>query len=127
MSGFKSRSGGMRRAPRLAVELEGSLVGRVAHPVRLVDISAVGVLLSCEALLEPGCILDLHLVLQQEPFLAKVRVIDSSVDGSAGPEREPRALVALDFVSVSAQDQTRLRRFLEDERKRRRSADSPAQ
>jgi hypothetical protein len=117
----------MRRAPRLAVELTGSLVGRVEHPVRVVDLSAVGVLLSCEALLEPGCILDLHMVLQAEPFVAKVRVIDSSVDGSAVSEGAPRALVALDFVSVSAQDQTRLRRFLEDERKRRRSADSPAQ
>jgi hypothetical protein len=117
----------MRRAPRLAIELEGSLVGRVAHPVRLVDVSAVGVLLRCEALLEPGAILELHLALRQEPFVAKVRVIDSSVDGTAVPEGASQALVALEFVSVSAQDQTRLRRFLEDERRRRRSADAPAQ
>jgi hypothetical protein len=117
----------MRRAPRLAVDLEGSLVGRVAHPVRLVDLSAVGVLLRCDALLEPGSILDLHLRLQEEPFVAKVRVIDSSVDGSAGPEGAPRALVALDFVSLAARDQARLRRFLEDERRRKRSADAPAQ
>jgi hypothetical protein len=127
MTGFKARSGGMRRAPRLSVDLEGSLVGRVAHPVRLVDLSAVGVLLRCDALLEPGAILDLHLTLRGEPFVAKVRVIDSSVDGTAVPEGAPRALVALEFARVAAQDQNRLRGFLEDERRRRRSADAPAE
>lgn len=116
-----------RRYPRLAVDLEGALVGRVIHPVRLVDLSLVGCLVRCDALLEPGAILDLRLTLQQEPFTAKVRVIDSSLDGSAVAGRAPRAMAGLDFVSLPARDESRLRRFLEDERRRRRSADAPSQ
>src|SRR5262245_51559345 len=122
----KAAASGGRRAPRLAIELEGSLTGRVEHPVRLVDLSLVGCLVRCNTLLEPGAILDLRLKLHDEPFHAKVRVIDSSLDGSAVPERAPAAMAGLDFVSLAARDQTRLRRFLEDERRRRRSADAPA-
>lgn len=114
----------MRRAPRLPVDLEGSLRGRVAHPVRVVDLSATGCLVRCDALMDTGAILDLHLRLRDEPFVAKVRVIESSVDGSASPARSPGALAGLEFVSLPARDETRLRRFLEDERKRRRSADT---
>jgi hypothetical protein len=124
-----------RRYPRLAVDVEGTLVGRVAHPVRLVDLSLVGCLVRCDALMEPGAILDLQLPLAQESFTAKVRVIDSSLDGvvdspldgsaAAGPAL--RALAGLDFVSLSARDESRLRRFLQDERRRRRSADAPSQ
>jgi len=117
---------GMRRAPRLPMDLEGSLTGRVVHPIRLVDLSLTGCLVRCDALLEPGAILDLRLQLGDAPLTAKVRVIDSSLDGSAVPERSPGAMAGLDFVSLAAQDQTRLRRFLEDERRRRRSADAPS-
>jgi hypothetical protein len=117
----------MRRAPRLAVDIEGSLIGRVVHPVRLVDLSLVGCLVRCDALLEPGAILDLTLPLAGEPFAAKVRVIDSSLDGSAVPGRAPRAMAGLDFVSLPARDQSRLRRYLDEERRRRRSADAPAE
>ena len=117
---------GGRRAPRLAVDLEGSLTGRVVHPIRLVDLSLTGCLVRCDALLEPGAILDLRLQVDDGPLTAKVRVIDSSLDGAAAAGRAPGALAGLDFVSLAAQDQTRLRRFLEDERRRRRSADAPA-
>lgn len=103
------------------------MTGRVVHPVRLVDLSLVGCLVRCDALLEPGAILDLRLQLDDEPFAAKVRVVDSSLDGSAVPERSTGAMAGLDFVSLAARDQTRLRRFLEDERRRRRSADAPAE
>ena len=116
-----------RRYPRLAVDLEGTLVGRVVHTVRLVDLSLGGCLVRCDALLEPGAILDLRLPLEQEPFSAKVRVIDSSLDGSAAAGQAACALAGLDFVSLSARDESRLRRFLEDERRRRRSADAPSQ
>ena len=37
-----SMGGGMRRAPRLPVDLEGSLRGRVVHPIRLLDLSLTG-------------------------------------------------------------------------------------
>jgi hypothetical protein len=131
MSTFRAKAtasmrGGMRRAPRLPVDIEGALTGRVVHPVRLVDLSLTGCLVRCEALLEPGAILDLRLQLGDAPLTAKVRVIDSSLDGTVSGERSPGAMAGLDFVSVAAQDQTRLRRFLEDERRRRRSADAPS-
>lgn len=116
-----------RRYPRLAVDLEGSLIGRVSHPVRLVDLSLVGCLVRCDALLEPGAILDLRISLEKEPFTAKVRVVDSSLDGSAAPGHATQAMSGLDFVSLSARDESRLRRYLEDERRRRRSADAPSQ
>jgi hypothetical protein len=121
------RGGAMRRAPRLPIDLEGSLTGRVVHPIRLVDLSLVGCLVRCDALLEPGAILDLRLQIADEPFAAKVRVVDSSLDGSSAPENTPGAMAGLDFVSLAARDQTRLRRFLEDERRRRRSADAPTE
>ena len=85
-----SMRGGMRRSPRLPVDLEGALTGRVVHPVRLVDLSLTGCLGGGAALLEPG------------------------------------AMAGLAFVSLAAQDQTRLRRFMEEERRRRRSADAPS-
>lgn len=108
------------------MDLEGTLIGRVSHAVRLVDLSASGCLVQCPALLEPGAILDLQLSLHDEPFVAKVRVIESSLDGSV-PEGAPAALAGLAFVKLAARDETRLRRFLEDERRRRRSADAPAE
>jgi hypothetical protein len=123
----KAAASRTRRYPRLAVDLEGTLEGRVVHPVRLVDLSLGGCLVRCDALLEPGTILDLRLPLEQEPFTAKVRVIDSSLDGGAVAGHAAGALAGLDFVSLSARDETRLRRFLEDERRRRRSADAPSQ
>lgn len=116
-----------RRHPRLAVDLEATLVGRVVHPVRLLDLSLGGCLVRCDALLEPGAILDLRLTLQGDPFTATVRVIDSSLDGSAAAAQPASTLAGLDFVSLPARDESRLRRFLEDERRRRRSADAPSQ
>ena len=116
-----------RRYTRLTVDLEGTLVGRVVHPVRLLDLSLGGCLVRCDALLEPGAILDLRLTLQKEPFTAKVRVIDSSLDGSAAAGQAAGALAGLDFVSLAARDESRLRTFLEDERRRRRRADAPSQ
>jgi hypothetical protein len=108
------------------MDLEGSLTGRVVHPIRLADLSLTGCLVRCETLLEPGAILDLRLQLGGQPFTAKVRVIDSSLDGSAAAGPSPGAMAGLAFVSLAAQDQTRLRRFVEEERRRRRSADAPS-
>ena len=113
-----------RRAPRLEVEIEGTLVGRVTHPVRLVDLSATGCLLRCEALLEPGVILDLGVTLGGQPFAAKARVVDSSLDGSEGAAG---SLTSLQFLGLAARDEASLRQFLDGERRRRRSADAPAE
>ena len=53
------------------MDLEGSLTGRVVHPVRLVDLSLTGCLVRCDTLLEPGAILDLRLQLGGQPFRAR--------------------------------------------------------
>ena len=125
-SRLKTSDRSLRRAPRLEVEIEATLVGRVSHPVRLVDLSATGCLVRCETHLEPGVILDLRLVLVAEPFQAKARVVESSLDGDAGPDGAAATLTGLQFLSLAARDETCLRRFLEGERRRRRSADAPA-
>jgi hypothetical protein len=115
-----------RRTPRLAVERDGVLSGRQARPVKVLDLSGSGCLVRCHALLEAGAILDLELRLEDEPLRAKVRVTNSCLDGAVGPREAPRFLAGLEFLSLSAREQAALRRFLEDERRRRRSADAAA-
>jgi len=126
MNTMKTGEGSRRRAPRLAIRLEGRLVGRVARPITLLDLSFTGCLVQCEALLDSGAILDLDLELDGEPFLAKVRVVDSSLDGARLPQGSPGFLAGLDFLSLPAREETRLRRFLEEERRRRQSAEAPS-
>jgi len=126
MSLFRSSEGG-RRAPRLPVDMEGFLSGRARRPVKLIDLSIGGCLVQCEAPLKPGAILDLNLRWDADPFRAKVRVIESSLDGGAAPPGSSRYLAGLEFLSLPAQDETRLRRFLENERRRRRSGPAPAE
>ena len=120
------RDAGRRRAHRLPVERDGSLLGRQPRPVKLLDLSASGCLVQCDALLDPGAIFDIELRLEADPLRAKARVTNSCLDGSAPPGPPPRYLAGLEFLSLSAREQAALRRFLEDERRRRRSADAPA-
>jgi len=115
-----------RRAPRLPIHLEGSLSGRAPRPVTVVDVSLTGCLVQCGSLLDPGAILDLKLALDQGPLAAKVRVAESYVDGAAAPAESQRFLAGLEFLSLPAREATRLRRFLDEERRRRRSADAPS-
>jgi PilZ domain-containing protein len=119
------REGSRRRAPRLPIERDGWLSGRQPRPVKVLDLSPAGCLVRGESLLDPGAILDLKVRLDAD-LTAKVRVTNSCLDGSV-PEREPaRFLAGLEFLSLSAREQAGLRRFLEDERRRRRSADAAA-
>jgi c-di-GMP-binding flagellar brake protein YcgR len=106
-----------RRAPRVSIGLEGSLVARAARDVTVIDMSLSGCLVRCPLALDRGSIHDLRLVLGSDPFVAKVRATDASLDGSSAPG-EPRYLVGLEFLGLAARDQTRLRAFL-DERMRR--------
>jgi PilZ domain len=115
-----------RRAPRLPIDREGSLSGRRPRPVKVLNLSPSGCLVQCDALLDPGVILDLEVRLETEPLSAKVRVTNSCVDGSAPAGQPPRYFAGMEFLSLSAREQAGLRRFLEDERRRRRSADAPA-
>jgi PilZ domain-containing protein len=115
-----------RRAPRLATRLPGRLTGRVARPVTVVDLSATGCLARCGALLDHGAILDLDLQLEGagEPLLAKVRVAESYVDGAA-PDPAAGYLAGLEFLGLPPRGAERLRRYLDEERRRRRHADAP--
>jgi hypothetical protein len=115
-----------RRAPRLLVRLEGSLRGRTERAVSVIDLSLSGCLVRCASALDHGAILDLHLRLQDEAFGVKVQVTESSLDGASGTDEPARYLAGLAFLGLAAREEARLRRFLEDER-RRRSADASPQ
>ena len=122
----KAREGRGRRAPRLAVELPGSLMSRRSRAVTVVDLSLTGCLVRGDAALDTGQVLDLRTELDSAPFTAKVRVTESYLDGSAGSTASPRYLAGLAFLGLQAQEEARLRRFLDEERRRRRGADTPS-
>jgi PilZ domain len=122
----KAREGKGRRAPRLAVELPGSLVSRRTRAVTVVDLSLTGCLVRGDAALDTDQVLDLRTELDSVPFTAKVRVTESYLDGSAGSAASPRYLAGLAFLGLQAQEAARLRRFLDEERRRRRGADTPS-
>jgi hypothetical protein len=115
-----------RRAPRLAVELPGTLVSRRSRAVTVVDLSLTGCLVRGDAALDTDQVLDLRTELDSAPFTAKVRVTESYLDGSAGSVASPRYLAGLAFLGLQAQQEARLRRFLDEERRRRRGADTPS-
>jgi hypothetical protein len=115
-----------RRAPRVPIHLEGSLSGRAPRPVTVLDVSMTGCLVQCGSLLDAGAILDLKFALDEGPLAAKVRVAESFVDGTAAPPGPQRFLAGLEFLSLPAREATRLRKFLDEERRRRRSADGPS-
>lgn len=114
-----------RRAPRLSMHLPGRLDGRVAHPVTIIDLSATGCLVQCGRLLDPGAILSLAMEIGGPALLARVKVAESYVDGTA-PQPEARYLAGLEFLGLIPQAADRLRRFLDEERRSRRGADAPA-
>lgn len=119
------RNAGRRRTLRLPVHRAGSLSGRQPRPIELLDLSPSGCLVRCDALLDAGRILDLELQLD-DPLRAKVRVTNACQDGSVAAGQAARFLAGLEFLGLSAREQAALRRFLEDERRRRRSADAAA-
>jgi hypothetical protein len=108
------------------MHLAGKLRGRVAHPVTVVDLSATGCLVECGTLLDPGAILDLAIEIGGPTLDARVKVAESYVDGAA-PADAPRYLGGLEFLGLVPHAADRLRRFLDEERRRRQRADAPAQ
>jgi hypothetical protein len=111
-----------RRSPRLAIQLPASLLGRGTLAATLVDLSLLGCLVRCDRLLDPGSILDLRLDIDGRPFTAKVQVAASSVDGASLSEPRKRYLAGLEFLSLPADEELRLRSFLDAERRRRQRA-----
>ncbi len=121
----KGNDTGRRRAPRLAVALEASLSGRAPRGVTVIDLALGGCLVRGDAAFDVGAIFDLTLQLEGAPLAVKVRVAESSLDGDSLSESQPRYLGGLQFLSLTAADELRLRSFLESEGRRRRSADAP--
>jgi hypothetical protein len=121
-----SGRGPRRRAPRLPIQVRGSLAGRVAREISLVDLSTSGCLVRCGARLDHGAILDLSLDLEDGPLVVKVRVTETCLDGeSAAAGSGGSYLAGLEFLAMPPRDAERLRRLLDDER-RKRSADKAA-
>jgi len=118
---------GRRRAPRLSIELAASIASHKRRSVTVVDLSISGCLVRSESALDHGSILDLEFALQPDQLTAKARVTECYVDGEAvSAVSVQRYLVGLEFLGLPAREQARLRNFLDDERRRRRSADPPA-
>jgi hypothetical protein len=90
----------------------------------VIDLSLTGCLVRCATLLKPGAILDFEMDLADGPLSTKVRVADASVDGSASGEGGQGCLAGLEFLGLPPREDARLRRFLDEERRRRRSADA---
>ena len=65
-----------RREPRVAVDLEATLVGRASHAARTVDLSVMGCLVRCEAAPDGGAVVDLRLELPDGPLRTKARVAE---------------------------------------------------
>jgi hypothetical protein len=112
---------GRRRAPRVLIDAEGRLTGRLSHRIRAIDLSLTGCLIRCDTLLDHGAILDLELVIEPHPLTAKVRVAEAYLDGSA-PAASGGYLAGLEFLGLAPQEAVRLRTFLEGERRRRQGA-----
>lgn len=115
-----------RRAPRLTTHLRGSLRGRASRPITVLDLSQSGCLVQCDALLDAGAIFDVELELPGGTLRAKVQVTGSYVDGTTVSGESPGYQAGLQFMGLSAQDEARLRVFLEEEKRRRQGADSPS-
>jgi hypothetical protein len=114
---FTRPTGTRRRAPRLAVELDGRLAGRVTRPATVLDLSTTGCLLRCDILLGRGTFHDLEMALPDGPLHAKVRVAESMMDGTP----PGRCLAGVEFIALPPSDGQRLRQFVEAERRRRRT------
>jgi len=114
-----------RRAPRLTVDRPGRLQGRLPHEITVVDVSLTGCLVRCGTLLDIGAILDFEMSLDGEgPLRSKVRVADASMDGSRPGDERSGFLAGLEFLALPPREGARLRRFLDEERRRRRGADA---
>jgi c-di-GMP-binding flagellar brake protein YcgR len=107
-----------RRAFRVPVDLRGSVWHRAALRVAIQDLSLTGCLLQCPASLDAGTIVDVHVELGPDVFTTKARVVDASLDGAALPAAM-QYLLGLEFLGLAARHEADLRRFLDEESRRR--------
>jgi len=115
-----------RRSPRISTSLSGSLAGRRAHAVEVLDLSVSGCLVRCDHGFDLDAILDLSLEVAGEALTAKVRVMDSSIDGSTPADQPEEHLIGLEFLALPAGAQQQIRRVVEGEL-RGRGADAPTE
>jgi hypothetical protein len=113
-----------RRDARLAVDLPARIVARRPGRGRVVDLSLRGALVRGEVALAAGTVVDLTIELPGGALSAKARVAEASIDGESLPGPPARFLTGLEFISLAAADEQRLRSFLGGESKRRRGAPS---
>ena len=114
-----------RRRQRVPVDLPARIGGRPECPARVADLSLVGCLVRTEATLDAGAVVDLSIDLPDGVLRTKTRVAEASIDGDSIPGPPPRVLAGLEFLTLAAADELRLRAFLEAEAKRRRGAHKP--
>ena len=127
MSGWPPhRAGSGRREPRVRVAHAAVRAGRTPRPARVVDVSRIGCLLSSDAALDGGAVVDLRFELPDGPVHTKARVAGASLDGDSPPDGRPLFLAGLEFLGLAAADDARLRSFIHDEAKRSRGAHTPA-
>lgn len=91
----------------------------------MVDLSVLGCLLRSPAALAGGAVVDLQLELPDGTLLIKARVAEASVDGSSLATSTPSYLSGLEFLSLGPDEETRLRRFVETQSRRRGFAHPP--
>jgi hypothetical protein len=122
----RSGAGGIegRRVPRTPVDLEVVIGGRTARSGRVADLSLGGCLVRTEAAFADGAVLDVTLALPDGPLRVKGRVAQVSRDGEAPPGAKS-FVAGIEFLTLAAADEGRLRAFLEAESERRRVARTP--
>ena len=114
-----------RRQRRVCVDLPAQLGVRGPREARVVDLSLLGCLVRSSAALDGGSFVDLHVELPDGPLHTKARVAEASLDGVSLPAERPSFLSGLEFLSLGAAEEDRLRRFVESESRRRRGAHTP--
>lgn len=120
-------TGSTRSAQRVSVDIDGAIKGGVRHAVKVLDLSMTGCLVRGPSHHPTGAILDLDVALTRGVALhTKVYVVDASLDGAAMESGERAYLTGLRFLALAPQDAEALRRFLDQEDRRRRCAHSPA-
>jgi hypothetical protein len=115
----------MRRQRRVVVDLPAAVGVRDQREARVVDLSLLGCLVRSAAALDGGAVVDLHFELPDGQLRTKARVAEASIDGASLADGRPIFLSGLEFLSLGAAEEARLRRFVEAESRRRRGAHTP--
>jgi hypothetical protein len=116
--GYVKRDDAIRRWPRAAVDLRGTITGRTTWSVSVVDLSLGGCLVQCPAALDRGSIVDVSLTVAGQGLTVRGRVAHASLDGPALPVAL-RYLVGLEFLGLPVREERQIRQFLDDVLRRR--------